>query len=199
MITIAQFQEIMKIKGEGYSPLKEEILIVGIINNMSETDVRKLPIDNYRELKKSLSYIDFEPPKELIGEFECEGVKYKVDTMFKTASQFIDFSELKDDVINNLHLILALFAYEGEYAKNAIERAEKFKSIDYRIAYSVAFFFSRLLQTSLKSIETYSTELEGDGMKRNGNGRRHLTAWRMETALNGTSFSKWVARNFLDT
>lgn len=195
MITIEQFQEVMRIKGENWTRLKEEMLIVGVINNMSEDEVRQLPIDNYRELKKSISYIDFEPPETVITEFKCDGVTYKVDTIFKTASQFIDFSELKNDVINNLHLILALFVESD----NKIELAEKLKKVDYKIAYSVAFFFSRLLKESIKSIGTYSKEMEGDGMKRNGDGRQRSMGWRMETVLNGTSFSKWASRSFLDT
>lgn len=195
MITIEQFQEVMRIKGENWTPLKEEILIVGVINNMSEDEVRKLPIDSYKELKKSITYMDFDPPETLIPEFKCEGVDYKVDTMFKTASQFIDFSELKNDVINNLHLILALFV-DGE---NKIEMADKFKKVDYKIAYSVAFFFSRLLKESIESIKTYSRETEVDGMKKNGDGRRPLTDLLMAIEQNGTSFSKWALRNFLDT
>jgi hypothetical protein len=110
-------------------------------------------------------------------------------------SQFIDFSELKNDVINNLHLILALFV-EGE---NKIEMAEKFKQVDYKIAYSVAFFFSRLLKESIESIKIYSKEMEGDGMKRNGDGRQRSMDWRMEIEQNGTSFSKWALRSFLGT
>lgn len=195
MITIEQFQEVMRIKGENWTPLKEEILIIGVINNMSEDEVGKLPIDNYKELKKSVSYIDFDPPETLIPEFKFDGVEYKVDTMFKYASQFMDFSELKNDVVKNLHLILALFV-DGD---NKIEMAEKFKKVDYKIAYSVAFFFSRLLKESIKSIEIYSKEKGVDGMKRSGDGRQRSTAWRMETVLNGSSFSKWVSRNFLDT
>jgi hypothetical protein len=195
MITIEQFQEVMRIKGENWTPLKEEILIVGVINNMSEEQVRNLPIDNYKELKKSITYMDFDPPETLIPEFKCDGLEYKVDTMFRTASQFIDFSELKNDVINNLHLILALFV-EGD---NKIEMAEKFKQVDYKIAYSVAFFFSRLLKESIESIKIYSKEMEGDGMRRNGDGRQRLMDFLTEIEQNGTSFSKWALRSFLGT
>lgn len=188
MVTIRQFQSINRIKSQGHPPLTEEMFIVGILNGLTEEQVRELSIDNYRELSKKLSYIDLSAPDLLIPEFTHEGIKYKVDTMFKLSSQFIDFDSLRSDVINNLHLILALFAYEGNiYTEDAKERAEKFLDSDFKIAYSVAFFFSRLMMESLRSIEIYSKGKAGDGMKRNGVGKLHWTELLMETAQNGTS------------
>lgn len=199
MITVRQFQQINLIKKFNYPQMKEEMLMVGVLNNMTEDEVINTPLDTLAELKKQVSYIDFEAPKTLIPEFEHEGVKYKVDTIFKIAGQFMDYSELQKNTIDNLHLILALFAYEGEnYTHDVIKRGNKFLEVDYRIAYSVAFFFSRLMKELPKSIEIYSTDM-GIGTQKNGAGQRSWMGSAVATALNGTFLSKWAARNFLNT
>lgn len=200
IISISQFQQIHRIKQNNYPSLKEELLIVGVLHNMNYDEVMTTEIDRLNELKKSLSYLDFEPPKSLIPEFLHNGVNYKVDTIFKLAGQFMDFSELHKDVVNNLHLILALFAYNGEnYTHSVSERGEQFKETDYRIAYSVAFFFSRFSKELQKSTEIYLTGQGVDGMKKNGDGKPRSTDSQMETVLSGTFLSRWAARNFLGT
>jgi hypothetical protein len=198
MITIRQFQRIDAIKKQNYGKLKEEMLIVGVLNNMTERQIHDTKIEAYRELTKLINLVDFKPPQTLIPEFTHEGVKYKVDTIFKVSGQFIDFDNLRKDPIANLHLILSLFAYEGDnYTHNVSERAEKFLDVDYRIAYSVAFFFSRFMKELSKSIRISLQGQEADGMKRNGVGKQRSTVSATGTEQSGSFLHKWTPRRFL--
>lgn len=200
MVTIRQFQHINRIKSCNHTKLKEEMLIIAALNDMSEQEVSDLTIPEYNDLKKTLSYLDFNPPEKLIPTFEYKGTTYNVDTIFKVAGQFMDFSELSKDPVNNLHYILALFAYEGEnYTHKVKERGDLFLDVDYRIAYSVSFFFSRFFRESLESIVTYSQVNQEGGMKRNGDGRPRWIQSAEATALNGNTISKWIAQHFLGT
>lgn len=196
MVTIEQFQKIQHIIAT-HDKASAEILSVGILYNMSEDDVRKLPIDKWRKLKGALT-IDTEPGA-LPQVFEIGGITYHVDTLFKLAGQFVDFSELQKDTVNNLHLILALFAIpKGEhYMENFTARAEVFRTkADYKIAQAVAFFFSRLIQELSQSAKIYLQDKGADGTKRSGAGKTRSTRFPMGSVISGTTFSKWIARNF---
>lgn len=196
MVTIGQFQEIQKIN-DSNPPLTAEILIVGLLHGLSDKQVRDMPIDSWRELKKAIPDIKTDLP--LPSDFSIDGTVYKIDTFFKKSGQFIDFSELNKNTIENLHKIMALFAMpEGEkYMTNFKARSELFKEkCPYEIAHSVAFFFSRLIQELSQSVKIYSQDPGADGMKRNGDGRPRSIISPMGTGNNGNIFWKWIARNF---
>jgi hypothetical protein len=146
MVTIEQFQKIQNIIAT-HDKHSAEILSVGVLYNLSEDDVRKMPIDKWRRLK---GQIDINTdPVDMPQSFEIGGITYHVDTFFKLSGQFIDFSELQKDSLNNLHLILALFAMpkDEHYMENFKDRAEIFRvKCDYKIAQAVAFFLLRLIK-----------------------------------------------------
>lgn len=185
IITIEKFQEISKLEG---NDLATDIMTVAIAHGMSEQDVRQLSIENFTKLRDSLP--DATPPDKLIQEFEIDNVKYKVDTIFKHAGQFMDFSELNKKPIENLHLILAMFAYEGYYMDGYKERAEIFRTkCDYKVAHSVAFFFSRLMRELSLSAKIYSQEVGRTGTPKNGGGLLRWMGFQKGTVQNGTSIS----------
>lgn len=192
MVTIGQFQRVQKIISE-HDDISAEILCVGELHGLSEKQVRDLPIDKWRELKKSLN-VNLEPSKEVPADFAIDGTVYKVALNFEKSGQFMDYSELHKNPIENLHMILALFAKpDGEgYMDNFTKRAEIFKEkCPYEIAQSVAFFFSRFIQELSQSIKIYSQVPGLGGMKRNGAGRLPLKAFLTTTELNGNSSRKW--------
>lgn len=198
MVTIETFQKIIQIGGEN-DETTADILTIALLSGISEDAIRRMPIDKYRELKSKVD-VDTTPPDTIIEQFEVDGKSYKVDTVFKVAGQFMDFSQLSKDIIPNLHLILAVFAHEGNYMQGVKERAEVFRTkVDYKIAYSVAFFFSRLMRELSKAGEIYSQAEAQDGMKKSGAGQQRLMGYLVATAANGNIFSKWIARNFLIT
>lgn len=186
VITIEKFQAAVKIV-EGTEEPTTSVLLVAALWGMTEEEARKLTIENFRTLRAQLP--DMTPPEALVPSFEIGGVKYLVDTTFKTSGQMIDFAELHKNDIGNMHKILALFATPDgvEYTKDFEARAEIFRvHAEFRVAQSVAFFFSRLIATISESTKIYSQEKAAQaGTEPSGAGSRLSIIWRGMTGRNG--------------
>ena len=161
-ITILQFQQITNAIKFTDNEIAQSYNILSIITGVDIEVYKAMKfIDFQKECKKIDWMKDAKLPDQWVTEFECQGEKFTIvqHATSWTTEQFISMSNLtkdKNEIVNNLHLILAVMTKGGDSLTEYERRSNLFQNnLSIEIAYPVGVFFAALL-TQLSESTQYS-------------------------------------------
>lgn len=169
MITIAQLQELKEI--EDYSPLEKAIHTICIVDRRTIDEVEQMMVYELFERFNTIVK-EIEPRDNLKFSFKLKGRRFKMlaNATEMQGQHFISLQQYSgDEIINNLHKIMAMLTVEvnifgkpkkiKDVAKHFEEVSELFLSMPYDIANSYSLFFSQLYPKLLETTQVFLTEM----------------------------------------
>jgi hypothetical protein len=179
-LTIRQFQDIMKVSETDLPELDKSILIVRAITGKSEYEVNKMKGSKFTKIVNSVNKklsefadnVNNEKPKKFIS---VNGTTYRLhyDINRLSSGKYVEAVAFQDDMINNLHKLLATMAVPMRWTWRGIRAkpykaeehakiAEQMLDADFSVAYHACLFFCAV---SLISIKDLSSSGKVPGMK----------------------------------
>ena len=187
-ISIGQYIELRPVLLADMNDIERLIHLLAVLLKQPTQEIKKLKIEEYRNIHKDLKFLDSELPREVQNRFEINGKWYEIvlNANELNGGQYMSItSKLKDSqndpeyVYNNLHEILASISIpvekkrlgwkhleiEPSYYKDTAEAF--YKHLPMSIAYPIGVFFYNLSQSLMKSIQDYSNQklTEAEKMK----------------------------------
>lgn len=166
-INIGQFQQInAALKNYPDNAITQAVWMLNALTDKSREELLALDFaKEFKPLMKELDWVNTTPlPTKLPKKFGLDGQHYNLvyDMKQRTTGQFVDLAHLTtepDNIIPNLHQILAVLCVPDGQKDHAIgfeERAKFFQNhLTITIAYPIATFFLKLWLDSLPHILTY--------------------------------------------
>ena len=112
-INVWQYQQIynaLNTKEKDATDLDLEVKLVGIVNNMTEMQIDSLPLNEYKELSKTIAFLN-EPiegtPKKHIGISYNKRYKINYDVSKMPFARYIESKVFSEDLYGNLHKLAA--------------------------------------------------------------------------------------------
>ena len=112
-INVWQYQQIynaLNTKEKDATDLDLEVKLVGIVNNMTEMQIDSLPLTEYKELSKTIAFLN-EPiqgtPKKHIGISNNKRYKINYDISKMPFARYIESKVFSEDLYGNLHKLAA--------------------------------------------------------------------------------------------
>jgi hypothetical protein len=111
-LTVWQYQQIYPIvtkPEKDWTNLDVESKLVGIIYNLTDTQVDSLTIQQYNNLKKTLNFLEDKIEGKAVKYTEANGKRYRFiyDVQQMKAARYIESKVFSTDLINNLHKLAA--------------------------------------------------------------------------------------------
>jgi hypothetical protein len=111
-LTVWQYQQIYPIvtkPEKNWTNLDVESKLVGIIYNLTDTQVDSLTIQQYNNLKKTLNFLEDKIEGKAVKYTEANGRRYRFiyDVQQMKAARYIESKVFSTDLINNLHKLAA--------------------------------------------------------------------------------------------
>lgn len=161
-ITIEMLQEILSFKTE--NPVEQLAHNIAIITKTPYEKVQDWKLDSLYEI--DLTFLSKTPDRKVRYNFRHKGRRFRLikNAREMKAHHFIELQEmLKGDMIENLHVIIALLSNRVNILGTPIEddydwKVEHFKSLPCPQFYSYAVFFSLLYPKLLDATLTYLKE-----------------------------------------
>lgn len=153
-ITISQFNQILAISGMQKSELEKSIMLMSVIDGKDEDYYEALPINEFMERVKLISFIGESSPKERFkgGKYEIAGRKFTLTKNAKkmTTGQFIDYQSFIES--KDIASLCAIFLipngkkYGEDYDFDEVRELinEHFKIVD---AMGISFFFLKMYES----------------------------------------------------
>ena len=112
-ISVWQYQQIytaLNSKEKDATDLDLEVKLVGIVNNMTEMQIDSLPLNEYKELSKTITFLN-EPiqgtPKKHISISKGKRYKINYDISKMPFARYIESKVFSEDLYGNLHKLAA--------------------------------------------------------------------------------------------
>jgi len=112
-ISVWQYQQIytaINSKDKDATDLDLEVKLVGIVNNMTEMQIDSLPLNEYKELSKSIAFLN-EPiqgtPKKHIDISKIRRYRINYDVSKMPFARYIESKVFSEDLYGNLHKLAA--------------------------------------------------------------------------------------------
>jgi len=112
-ISVWQYQQIytaINSKDKNATDLDLEVKLVGIVNNMTEMQIDSLPLNEYKELSKSITFLN-EPiqgtPKKHIAISKIRRYRINYDVSKMPFARYIESKVFSKDLYGNLHKLAA--------------------------------------------------------------------------------------------
>jgi hypothetical protein len=112
-INVWQYQQIysaLNTKEKDATDLDLEVKLVGIVNNMTEMQIDSLPLNEYKELSKTIAFLN-EPiegtPKKHIRISNSKRYKINYDVSKMPFARYIESKVFSEDLYGNLHKLAA--------------------------------------------------------------------------------------------
>lgn len=177
-LTIRQFQDITKVSETDLDEVDKSILIVKIVTGYGDKEIDKMSTKKFNRMCRVISkhisgYVDNvnkEKPKKYIN---VNGKTYQLhyDITRITAGKYVEAVTFKDDMIGNLHKMLATMAVPMKWtwkglkavpfdAQDHSKIAEEMLDADFSIAYQACVFFWAVLVESIRSLNIYGNNPE---------------------------------------
>lgn len=171
-LTVWQYQQIYPIvtkPEKDWTNLDVESKLVGIIYNLTDTQVDSLTIQQYNNLKKTLNFLEDKIEGKAVKYTEANGKRYRFiyDVQQMKAARYIESKVFSTDLINNLHKLAASMVvpqkktWYGRYvddkydaAKHSEYAADLQASNFVHIYHSVVFFY-QVYRNWIKSSKDY--------------------------------------------
>ena len=172
-VTIGMWVELNNIDTE--SPITKEIEEVAILTDRDSTELRTIPMSEFRQIQESVKFKHTPPKVEVTLKFEIDGKRYGMIPQldFISTGEWMDAETWKDDAVNNIHLYAALLyrpitkeegeVYEIEPHKSSgfVERANLFKDrLSITVIHGTVLFFSTIATEYIKILGDYLESLE---------------------------------------
>lgn len=176
-LTIEDYQHIYGIiVDETLNDFDKEVKLVALVNELSEEEVDNLPIDKFKSMKDSLSFLhDGKIEGKLKGIIKANGTKYQMslDAFKITYGQYVDLTSFMSGnggLVGNLHLVMASLAmpvkrnwlgipYVDSYgSKPHNEVAEDMLKANFADCHNTCIFFCKLINDLTKVTVRYSVK-----------------------------------------
>jgi len=171
-VTISKFQELYKISLMEINEAEKSALLVQEFTGMSEEQVNKMPLKKFNKLcaeinKKFEKYgkeLDEKKPQKYVAvKGRLYLLEYDLAKPPMNAGRYVELATYSDDIIGNLHKIMATmctplkFTYKGlkRKEKNHKQVAEDMLDVDFEVAYHSAVFFYAVFSKSIQGLGTY--------------------------------------------
>jgi hypothetical protein len=112
-ISVWQYQQIytaLNSKEKDATDLDLEVKLVGIVNNMTEMQIDSLPLNEYKELSKTIAFLN-EPiqgtPKKHIAISRSRRYRINYDISKMPFARYIESKVFSEDLYGNLHKLAA--------------------------------------------------------------------------------------------
>jgi hypothetical protein len=176
-VTLSHYQQIYPILKSDAEEWEKGIQIVGLLNDLTETQVDNLAANEYHKLRDAASFIFSEVPKGSLPKY-IKGKKGKYKVVYDIEQMpFARYAEIKhfighdeDNFIKNLHSLLASMVIpmkrvlgiwvEGKYdAKLHPAYADDLLYAKFSDAYYVSVFFYHLYRNWIAASQDYLENL----------------------------------------
>ena len=171
-VTISKFQELYKISLMEIDEAEKSALLVQEFTGLSEAQVNKMPLKKFNKLcaeinKKFEQYgkeLDEKKPSKYVAiKGRLYLLEYDLAKPPMNAGRYVELATYSDDIIGNLHKIMATMCtplkltYKGlkRKEKNHKQVADDMLDIDFEVAYHSAVFFYAVFSKSIQGLSTY--------------------------------------------
>jgi len=174
-ITIGQYINLLPSSYKGMNEVEKVIHSLSILTEQSKDEIRKLSIDQAKELNSKLDFLNELPKEHYKATFKLNGVRYRVEpnankmsagSYITTMHLFQDLANDPEKIEKNLHIILAQVVQPIKrkwfkwvnYDIDRMQIAEDFyNGLSMEVAYPICVFFCNLSKHLTPIIDDYST------------------------------------------
>ena len=171
-VTISKFQELYKISIMDINEAEKSSLLVQEFTGMSQERINNMPLKRFNKICAIINQ-KFErygkeldnkkPQKFVVVKGRIYLLEYDLAKPPMNAGKYVELATYSEDVIGNLHKIMATMCtplkltYKGlkRKDKNHSQVAEDMLDIDFEVAYQSAVFFYAVFSKSIQSLTTY--------------------------------------------
>jgi hypothetical protein len=181
-VTISKFQELYKISLMEINEAEKSALLVQEFTGMSEEQVNKMPLKKFNSLCKTINTkfekygkeLDEKKPSKYVAiKGRLYLLEYDLAKPPMNAGRYVELATYSDDIIGNLHKIMATmctplkFTFKGlkRKEKNHKQIADDMLDIDFEVAYHSAVFFYAVFSKSITASVTYFKTIATDTAK----------------------------------
>jgi hypothetical protein len=171
-VTISKFQELYKISLMDINEAEKSALLVQEFTGLSEAQVNKMPLKKFNKLcaeinKKFEKYgveLDEKKPSKYVAiKGRLYLLEYDLAKPPMNAGRYVELATYSDDIIGNLHKIMATMCTPLKFTIKGLKRKEKnhkqvaddMLDIDFEVAYHSAVFFYAVFSKSIQGLSTY--------------------------------------------
>jgi hypothetical protein len=176
-ITIQDYQLIYGIINDAnINDFEKEVKLISIINEIPESDIDAMPLEDFKKLKPSLDFLHTGTIEGKLQKYvKANGKKYmmSLDAFKLTYGQYVDITTFmagENAMVENLHLIIASLSMPvktnwygketvlpyGSHDHNLI--AQDMLSSNFANCYHTSVFFLKLINGLIKAIGVYSVK-----------------------------------------
>jgi len=181
-VTISKFQELYKISIMDINEAEKSALLVQEFTGMSEEQVNKMPLKKFNLLcakinKKFEAYgveLDNKKPSKYVAvKGRLYLLEYDLAKPPMNSGRYVELATYSDDIIGNLHKIMATMCTPLKLTIKGLKRKEKnhrqvaedMLDIDFEVAYHSAVFFYAVFSKSIQASATYFKTIATDSAK----------------------------------
>jgi hypothetical protein len=181
-VTISKFQELYKISLMDINEAEKSALLVQEFTGMSEAQVNAMPLKKFNKLcaeinKKFDAFgveLDEKKPQKYVAiKGHLYLLEYDLAKPPMNAGRYVELATYSDDVIGNLHKIMATMCTPLKFTLKGLKRKEKnhrqvaedMLDIDFSVAYHSAVFFYAVFSKSITASATYFKTIATDTAK----------------------------------
>jgi len=181
-VTISKFQELYKISLMDINEAEKSALLVQEFTGMSEAQVNAMPLKKFNklcaEINKKFDAFGVEldekkPQKYIAVKGRLYLLEYDLAKPPMNAGRYVELATYSDDVIGNLHKIMATMCTPLKFTLKGLKRKEKnhrqvaedMLDIDFSVAYHSAVFFYAVFSKSITASATYFKTIATDTAK----------------------------------
>jgi hypothetical protein len=181
-VTISKFQELYKISLMDINEAEKSALLVQEFTGMSEAQVNAMPLKKFNklcaEINKKFDAFGIEldekkPQKYIAVKGRLYLLEYDLAKPPMNAGRYVELATYSDDVIGNLHKIMATMCTPLKFTLKGLKRKEKnhrqvaedMLDIDFSVAYHSAVFFYAVFSKSITASATYFKTIATDTAK----------------------------------
>jgi hypothetical protein len=181
-VTISKFQELYKISLMDINEAEKSALLVQEFTGMSEAQVNAMPLKKFNklcaEINKKFDAFGVEldekkPQKYIAVKGRLYLLEYDLAKPPMNAGRYVELATYSEDVIGNLHKIMATMCTPLKFTLKGLKRKEKnhrqvaedMLDIDFSVAYHSAVFFYAVFSKSITASATYFKTIATDTAK----------------------------------
>ena len=181
-VTISKFQELYKISLMEINEAEKSALLVQEFTGLNEQQVNKMPLKKFNKLCKSINEkfekygkeLDEKKPSKYVAvKGRLYLLEYDLAKPPMNAGKYVELATYSEDVIGNLHKIMATMCTPLKLTLKGLKRKEKnhkqiaedMLDIDFEVAYHSAVFFYAVFSKSIQASASYFKTIATDTAK----------------------------------
>lgn len=181
-VTISKFQELYKISIQDINEAEKSALLVQEFTGFNEAKVNAMPLKKFNTLcakinKKFEAYgveLDNKKPQKYVAvKGRLYLLEYDLAKPPMNAGKYVELATYSEDIIGNLHKIMATMCTPLKFTIKGLKRKEKnhkqvaedMLDIDFEVAYQSCVFFYAVFSKSIQALVTYFKTIATDQAK----------------------------------